>query len=143
MLEFEFCEPQFDGCECCSAITTRLTRFVTKDDDAYAVYYALMSEAHGEKRLAGLVSLGEWGSEDIPECRVAFSFEMWTDEDQWNVGITDATQSHWADANIVGRQLTREEALKHPWLPEVFHLTDHMTADDPAVREFFENEVVH
>jgi hypothetical protein len=140
MLEIEFEEPATSVCDCCGGQTTRLTRFVTQDGDAFAVYYASFSKSHPEKGLVGIVSLGEWGQEEIPESRVAFAFEMWADETNYNVGILDADRSHWADAEIIGRKLSREAALQHEWLEEVFHITDHMTDDDPEIIAFFDGE---
>jgi hypothetical protein len=40
MLTIEFEKPHQSVCECCGGTTTSLTRFVYRDDDAFAVYYA-------------------------------------------------------------------------------------------------------
>jgi hypothetical protein len=143
MLEIEFEDPQESVCDCCGGTSTRLTRFVSEDKDAFGVYYALFSDSHPEKRLYGIVSLGEWWEDEVPVSRVAFAFEMWADNDNFNVGITDANESHWSDVEIIGRKLSREEALAHPWLKDVFHITDHMTDDDPEVKAFFAKETIH
>lgn len=137
MLEIEYETPEFSVCDCCGGSTTRLTRFVSQDGDAFGVYYAAFSSSHPENRLIGIVSLGEWWEDEVPESRVAFAFEMWQDADTYNVGIIDATSSPWADARIIGRKLTREEALLHPWLKDVFHITDHMPEDDTEIKAFF------
>lgn len=139
MIEIEFEEPQSSVCECCGGTTTRLTRFVSQDGDAFGVYYAAFSENH--PRLIGIVSLGEWWEDGVPESRVAFAFEMWSENDNYNVGIIDADESEWADAVILGRKLRRDEALQHPWLRDVFRITDQMTDDDLEVMRFFEDEV--
>jgi len=34
--------------------------------------------------------------------------------------------------------LNRDEALKHPWIEEVFHISDHILEDDPEVKAYFE-----
>ncbi|HEY2847323.1 MAG TPA: hypothetical protein VGI80_05845 [Pyrinomonadaceae bacterium] len=143
MLEFEYCEPEFGPCDCCDAVVTRITRFVSQDEEPYAIYYGHLSESDAERRMLGLISLGEWGSETVPECRVAFAFRLWPGNDKYNVSIFDAAESSWSNAGLVGKKLSREDALAHPWLPEVFHLTDHMAIDDPAIRDFFESESVH
>ena len=120
-----------------------MTRFVSQDNDAFAVYYAAFSVDHAEKKVVGVVSLGEWWNDEVPESRVAFAFEMWPDNDNYNVGIINANESDWADVNIIGRKLSRDEALEHPWLNEVFHITDHMTDEDPEIIAFFEGETIH
>lgn len=48
----------------------------------------------------------------------------------------DATKSPWKAATVLGRILDRDEALQHERLQEVFHITDHMTEDDAALRAY-------
>jgi hypothetical protein len=55
MLRFEFEEPLRSNCQCYGELTTSLTRFVYKDDDAFGVYYAKFTEGHAEKRLSVLL----------------------------------------------------------------------------------------
>ena len=143
MLEIEFEEPSVFTCDCCGGTTSRLTRFVYQDDDAFAVYYALFSRLHRDDGIVGIVSLGDWCEDDIPASRVAFAFRLWESEDNFSVTITDANESEWADVEILGRKLTREEALGHPWIEDVFHITDHMTDEDPEIRAFFSPQTVH
>lgn len=143
MLEIEFEEPSTFTCECCGGITSRLTRFVYQDDDAFAVYYALFSDGHRDNGVVGIVSLGEWGEDGIPSSRVAFAFRLWEGQDNFNVTITDANESDWSDVEILGRKLSREDALAHPWINDVYHITDHMTDEDPEIREFFSPETIH
>ena len=38
--EIEFGEPTYYDCDCCGHRTTKLTRFITRDGDAFAAYYA-------------------------------------------------------------------------------------------------------
>ncbi len=143
MLEIEFEEPSTITCECCQGSTTRLTRFVYQDDDAFAVYYALFSDKHRHDGVVGIASLGEWDDDEIPPSRVAFSFRLWEGEDNFNVTIIDANESEWSDVEILGRKLTREEALDHPWVKDVYHIIDHVIDEDPVIREFFSSEPVH
>ncbi|MBB6251505.1 hypothetical protein [Nitrospirillum iridis] len=137
MLTFEFEEPQESVCDCCGNVSVRLTRFVYRDGDAYAVCYAQFTKDHPEKRLSGIISLGEWGDDVPPEDRVAFPFQIWTDKHNFQVGLVNANSSPWRHVTLMGRILDRDEALKHPWLSEVFHITDHMVADDPQITGFF------
>ena len=115
----------------------RLTRFVYRDDDAYAVYYARYTAGHGERRLSGLLGLGEWGEKGSPGERVAFPFQIWTDENNFKVGLVNAADSPWSHVTFLGRILNREEALKHQWIEEVFHITDHMVTDDAEITKYF------
>lgn len=137
MIEFEFEEPQKSVCECCGGTTTRLTRFVYKDGDAFAIYYATFSDNHSESGVLGVVSLGDWENDEVPPNRVAFPFRLWEGEENYNVGITNRDESPWKDAKVIGRMLDREEALAHPWIDEVFHITDHIVEDDIEIVNFF------
>jgi hypothetical protein len=47
-------------------------------------------------------------------------------------------QSHRREAAILGRVLSREEALAHPRIKEVFHITDHIFAEDAPVKKYLE-----
>jgi len=143
MIEIELTEPKKSICECCNKETTSLTRFVYKDNDAFAIYYAAFSENHLEDGVVGIVSLGDWGYDEISPNRVAFAFRLWQDENKHKVTITDANESSWRDVKIIGRKLTREEALNHPWIEDVFHITDHMVIDDSEIKTFLEGETIH
>jgi hypothetical protein len=139
MITIEFEAPSESACECCGNISVRLTRFVYRDGDAHAVYYARYTRGHDDgKRLNGLIGLGEWGEGSSPDGRVAFAFEIRTDHDNFKVGLVDAADSPWSHVTFLGRILDREEALKHQCIDEVFHLTDHMVTDDPEITRYFD-----
>jgi hypothetical protein len=137
MIEIEFEPSSVSTCECCGKDTVRLTRFVTNDGSAHAVYYLQYTSGHDTDSMNGLISLGEWGESAAPSDRLAFPFRLWATEDSYNVGLVDAAESPWADSTYLGRLLDRNEALTHPWCKEVFHLTDHITREDPDVIAFF------
>lgn len=138
MLRFEFDEPSRSTCQCCGQATTRLTRFVYKNDDAFAVYYAQFTEGHPEKRLSGIIGLGEWGDEEAgSEARLAFPFQIWMDGDNFQVGLVNAADSSWSHVTFLGQILDRSEALTHPWIKEIFHITDHMVMEDKEIVSYF------
>ncbi|RZL41137.1 MAG: hypothetical protein EOP00_25410 [Pedobacter sp.] len=135
MLEIEFEEPNFEMCDCCGKEIVKLTRFVYKDHDAFAIYYAQFTKAHEDKYVTGIVSIGDWGSDEEPKTRTAFPFRIWTNEDNYQVGLIDKEESPW-QSKLLGKILNRDEALKHPWIKEVFHITDHIVAEDEPVIEY-------
>jgi hypothetical protein len=141
MLSFEFEEPFLHGpCECCGGTTTRLTRFVYKDGDAHAVYYAQFTDGHAERVASAVISLGTWGEGGEPRDRLAFPLRLRSVDDQYQVMCVDADQSPWQDAEFLGRMLDREEALRHPWIKEVFHITDHMVLEDVPLKSFLDGD---
>ncbi|WP_286707210.1 hypothetical protein [Flavobacterium sp. 38-13] len=48
----------------------------------------------------------------------------------------DREESPWTH-QILGKILDRNDALKHPWIKEVFHITDHIVMEDKEVIEYF------
>ena len=138
MLEIEFEEPSETECECCGNTTTKLTRFVYQDGDAFAVYFGSFTTGHEDKVLNGLIGLGEWGNDEKgPECRTAFPFRIWLNGDDFQVGLMNAEESPWRDVTFMGQILDRGEALEHEWISDVFHITDHMVAEDPEIVRYF------
>ncbi|HQU81673.1 MAG TPA: hypothetical protein PKY59_01020 [Pyrinomonadaceae bacterium] len=137
MIEIELTEPKKTTCECCGGTSTMLTRFVYKDGDAFAAYKLVFSDNHPENAVIGVISLGDWGSEGVPPNRVAFPFRLWANDENFNVGLMNANESPYNKIEILGKMLDREEALSHPWIEDVFHITDHITAEDTEVINFF------
>lgn len=138
MLTIEFEPPQeSDPCPCCGGRTIALTRFVHRNGDAHAIYYARFSHNHPERVVVATVSLGEWGEGTTPEQRVAFALELRSNGSEYQVGLIDAEYSPWRGAKVIGCTLNRSEALAHPLVEEAFHITDHMVTEDVQIREYF------
>jgi hypothetical protein len=140
MLIIEGATPKKEVCDCCGGMTTRLVRFVYQDDEPFAVYFAEFVAEHPEREVQAVVGLGDWGDDSKPEHRRAFALVLREHEAQYEVMIVNAAESPWQDVEIFGRMLDREEALAHPWIEDVFHITDHMVTDDPEIKAFFEGE---
>jgi hypothetical protein len=136
MIAIEFEPPSVSQCECCGKETVRLTRFVTDDGNAHAVYYLQYTPGHDPDYMSGLIGLGDWSESSSPADRRAFPFRLWATGDSCNVGFTEAAESPWSDSTFLGRLLNRAEALAHPWCKEVFHITDHIIRDDPEALAF-------
>lgn len=137
MLTFEFEPPkQAEPCVCCGGRTTALTRFVYRDGDAYAIYYAQFSVDHPKRVVVATVSLGEWGEDSTPEQRVAFAFEIRANKNEYQVGLIDAKGSPWRESILIGRTLNRSEALTHPLINELFHITDHIVIEDASIHQY-------
>jgi hypothetical protein len=139
MIEIEFEEPTIKKCDCCGQQIVTLTRFVHKDGDAFAIYYANFTRGHADKVVHGLIGLGEWGDNTKPADRIAFPFDIRTNETNYQVGLINAKETPLADTTFLGKLLDRDEALKHDWIKEVFHITDHMVSDDKIIIEYLNN----
>ena len=136
MIAIEFEPPSVSICECCAKETVRLTRFVTDDGNAHAVYYLQYTPGHDPDYMSGLISLGEWGEYASPADRLAFPFRLWAAQESYNVVLTEAAESPWSDSTFLGPLLNRAEALAHPWCKEMFQITDHIARDDPEAIAF-------
>jgi hypothetical protein len=136
MLTIEFGDPKFSVCECCGGRTTSLTRFVYKDENAHAIYYATFSDTHPAGFVNAVVSLGEWGEGSDASARLAVALQIRVGTKNSEVMVTGPDECPWRDAKIIGRILSREEALNHPWISEVFHISDHIVAEDEPVKRY-------
>jgi len=141
-ITIEFEDPvQDDPCPCCGGRTTRLTRFVYLNGDAHAVYYASFSDKHPDRWVSVAVSLGDWTDGSEPVNRLAFALRLRAVESEFQVSVVDAALSPWNDVAILGRMLDRSEALAHPWIKEVFHISDHIVTEDRIVRDYLNGTV--
>lgn len=136
MIHIEFEEPNVEICNCCNNEIIKLTRFVYKDENAFAVYFLKFTKGHDDKYVMGIISIGDWGTDDEPKNRVAFPFRLWTDETDYQVGLINKEESPWKQ-EILGSILDRKEALEHPLIDEVFHITDHIVDEDKIVIDYF------
>jgi hypothetical protein len=131
----DFEEPSYSACPCCQAKITNLTRFVTRDERAFAVYYATFSDGPAHDEVQVLAGFGDWSEDAPPGLRTAFAFKIWPRETDFVTTILDAKDSNW-DTEVLGRILSREDALKHPWLDEVYKLSDHIVRCDEPITAF-------
>jgi len=136
--EIEFGEPAFHDCDCCGHRTTRLTRFVTRNGGAFAVYYAHFSDGPEHDEVELLAGFGPWGEDAPPETRTAIAFRITNTPDNFNVTLVDADP--W-DTDYLGRRLSRDEALASPWKQEVFDLSDHIVICDRPIIDYLSSHV--
>jgi hypothetical protein len=139
VIEIEFNEPIKNKCECCGYESTTLTRFVYSNGNAHSVYYIKFTENHDDKFAFGVISLGDWGINEIPEHRFAFPFEIRMDDDNFQIGMVNKENSPWSNVELLGEFLDRKESLEHEWIDEVFHITDHILTEDKIVLDYFQN----
>lgn len=128
-----------EKCSCCGAAITRLTRFVYKDNNAYSIYYALFTEGHADRVVTATISLGDWDEAASPAARRAFALTIRADEHNFKTTLIDAEFSPWKHVEYIGSTLNRSEALAHPWLSEVFAITDAICEQDIPIKNYLEN----
>lgn len=138
----DFEEPFYSECPCCGAKITNLTRFVTRDGTAFAVYYATFSEGPNHHEVHLLAGFGDWSEEAPQERRTAFAFKIWPRATDFVTTIVDAAETSWK-TELLGNILSRETALKHEWLGEVYELSDHIVRCDQPLRDFLNSIDTH
>jgi len=132
--EVEYCPPVQSGlCDCCGGRTTTLNRLVKRDGLPVAICRITFSEGHLDEPARAIVGIGEFGEGTHPNQRVAFGISLKPE----GVMLIDATRSEWADLEILGHKLTREQALGHALKPELFRLFDELYSGDDALRQLF------
>lgn len=137
MLTVEYDAPRDHGpCPCCGGHTTSLTRFVHKDGNAHAVYLATYSDNHPEKIVSIAAGIGEWGEGTSPKDRIAVALQLRCNNESYAVSVIDVSDSPWPTAEFLGQHLTRAEALAHPLIKEIFHLTDHIVLEDEPIKAY-------
>ncbi len=116
----------------------RLTRFVCRDGDAFAIYYAAYANNHPDSELAMLISLGEWTEDSDPAGRAAFYCRVRPTDDAYEVMLGDAAESEWGNVDIIGTRLSRDEARQHAWKSTAFEVLDEAFTQDPCLRGFLD-----
>ena len=137
MIEIELTEPKKSVCVCCGGENIKLTRFVYKDSNAFAIYHTIFSVNHAESGVIGIITVGDWESEDVFSNRLSFPFALTLGEDIYQVAIMNRDDCPWKDSDVVGRVLDRDEALSHLRIKEIFHITDHIVVEDTEIVNFF------
>jgi len=140
VIEIEFGETHKNGCECCGATQYNRTRFVHRDGDAHAVYYASHTDGHIADGITVALSVGNWWEDDALEERFAFCLVLWSNDDEFGVTVQDWESHMWPGADLLGQRLNRDQALAHPFIKEAFHITDHIFAEDKALTTFLDQE---
>jgi hypothetical protein len=141
MLELDFEPPHEHLCSCCGGVTVTQTAFVHDDHATIGACYARFGRSHPERIVLALVSIGPWGEGTGPWDRIAFPLRIWVAGDKYQVALTSAAESPWHDVDIFGRILDRKEALQDERLPEAFHVSDHIVADDQLVHDYLNGAV--
>lgn len=133
-------EPSWSTCPCCGDLTIRLTRFVYRDGDAFAVYYVQYSNGHPDSELAMVVSLGAWGEGSLPRDRAAFFCRVRATQTAYEVMLGDVADSPWSDVELLGAALSGEQARAHPWKATAFEVLDSAFEQDPALSAYLRRE---
>jgi hypothetical protein len=115
-------------CPSCGRAYQWVTGLVLRDGDAFAVYYA-QCHGHGDGSEAWLdIVVGSW---EEPAYSDHATFSSCVTEA--GAGAVDGPVASKGEAPFSGALLTRDEALDHPRLADVWEVVDFIVTADPVV----------
>ncbi len=114
-------------CDRCDRDFDHVTAFVLKEGSAHAVYYAAC-HGHPEHEAWIDVVLGTWGNNDASD-HVLFSCQLRAE----GAAAVDGPVAVSSDASLLGKKLTREQALAHPRTGDFWAVVDLVAKADSAV----------
>ncbi len=127
-------------CACCGRSTRRVSGFVSADADARAAYIACWTDGHRDLGAEMVISIGEWDGAPA-EARVAVALAWHAVPSGPGCVVIDGPTSKWQGRPVLGRLLTREEALNSPAAEEAFLITNLIFDADPRFRAFWDSTV--
>jgi len=128
-------------CYCCGQKSEIGHGFVYKDRDARAVYYAGWAANHSDKKITIALAVGEWSDDSTSADRTCFGLEAYEGDKDILFSVIDAENSPWTDTDLLGKMLSRKDALKHPLLKEVFVIAEHIVRNHNAINKYLNNYV--
>lgn len=125
-------------CHCCGHESNIGHGFVYKNGDAYAVYYAGWSKDHSDKKVSFAIAVGEWEDNSTINDRTCLGIEVYVDERGILYSAIDPDQSPWANTELLGKMISRKDALHFPFLQEIFGIAECVVRNHDAIREYLE-----
>ncbi|MEI2386590.1 hypothetical protein [Breoghania sp. JC706] len=125
------------GCPCCDPLAAAPQGFVTRDDEAVAVYFGDWTRTPVPSADI-VVSLGRWDALSEPKDRRAIAFRLMRGEAGLNVELLDAGQTRWAVVDFGGEMLDEDAAGRDPDLEEFRAIVLEIAAKDRRIADALE-----
>jgi hypothetical protein len=129
-------------CPHCGEQSITVWGSVAKDNSAHAVYFANLMTGHEEASARISISIGGWGEKEGKDERVWVFIEVRPTTDNCEMMVRDLEESIYFGKDLLGRGMSRQEALKSDLLDDFFSVADHIVANDPAVKSYLLGERV-
>ncbi len=117
-------------CDSCGHETRTFRGFVFNQDGAYAVYLGTYTSSHPELGVAMAVSLLGWGEGEDEATRECVALEWKPAESGPGCRVIDASETSWASSKILGKMLSREQAMITGRASEAFRVTNAVWVND-------------
>jgi hypothetical protein len=129
-------------CPHCGEESMTVWGWVLKDNAAHAAYFANLMTGHQEISARLTISIGGWGEEDNLTKRKWVFIEARPIPGSYEMMVREPEESLYNGKAILGKALTRTEALGSPLMQESFAVADHIAHKDPAVKSYLLGEQV-
>lgn len=133
-------------CHDCGKECMTVWGFISKNNVAHAVYYAGLMTGHDQTSVRLTLSVGEWGVDNPDEKNVQGRDWMFIEArptiDSYEMMVREPEESAYFDKCVLGRPMSRTEALASPLLQEFFAIADFVAFNDPAVKSYLRGQQV-
>ena len=129
-------------CQECGGTHKSAYGFIYKDDDAYGLYFATLHVGHAQPSVGLTLSLGKWWDDNAVDERCWVFMTIWSDANEYRMGLRDPHLSHHFNYSALGKPLDREAALISPLRDDFFHVADVIVEKDPAVESYLDAGVI-
>jgi hypothetical protein len=125
-------------CDACGHESRLFRGFVYEDESTYAVYACCYTASHPEHGVSMAVSLHGWGEGADPSVKECVALEWRNTETGPACRMVDASETAWAKEQILGRMLSREQALASGRATEAFAVADAVWRHDQRLPDALE-----
>src|SRR5437016_1597760 len=122
-------DTKHEPCADCGSTTRSVTGFAYQGDACIAAYLARWTEAHLERGVQMQLSIGRWGDGTDATMRSRVAIECRMDDDRPSFKVVDASAMPWGKGKILGKGLSRPEAMADPIRQMVFDILDQVVFD--------------
>ena len=123
------------ACAHCGRPFSQVHGFLYNEGDAYVVYHALLQTEHPSTVADIALSFGRWNDDATASDRYQVGLQVWPEDDELKLHITDPSESGWGDSENFGRMLPRSEVLGGGREGEALRAVEFVIAHDPRVAE--------
>lgn len=129
-------------CPHCGEESTTVWGWVSKDNAVHAAYFANLMTGHEETSVRLTISVGGWGEEDNLAKRKWILIEARPTGGSYEMMVREPEESLYMDKQVLGKAMTRSEALASSLIDELFAVADQIVNRDPAVKSYLLGEAV-
>ena len=123
-------------CPCCGKPYKSVCGFISKNSDAYSMYFATLQSGHEEICVGLTLSIGKWWDDDALDERHWILLTIRPTPTDFGMRVDEPESSSHANFKPLGIALTRAQALESPLKEQFFEVADFIVENDPAVNSY-------